>query len=318
VLVAATGRPSASPPRALVELERYAMGTMFRVVATAGRSDVDRIRAAAAASLDEVVRLDHVLSHYDPESEVSRLRRQPRGATVPVSADLYDALERSTAMARLSGGRFDVTVGPIVRLWRRAQDTGRPPTDGEIADAARCVGPGAFSLEPAGRVRLETACLDLDLGGIGKGLAVDRAIAVLQRHGVHDAIVNAGGSTLRAIGSAPDGPGWPVQTAALRSGPLRLQHASISTSAPSPEVIVPHLRAPATASASTTVTVLAPDAATADALSTALLLSTLDDARAMLQDVPGASAWWTADDGVVVARLGRDFARAGSGEGAAR
>lgn len=300
VAIAAAARPVATSQAVLVERQRYAMGTVFRVVARTDAAAAERAIEAVEKSLDEVTRLEGVLSHYDPRSELSRLSGHHAGAIVTVSSDLYDALERSLAMTRLSGGRFDVTVGPLVRLWRDREDPGRRPSATDLAAVTPCVGSDLVVLEPPAHVRIRSACLALDLGGIGKGIGVDRAVGVLQSHGVRHAIVNAGGSTMRAIGLAPDGPGWPVQTVGRGDDVLWLQDASLSTSQASGEVIVPDLLEPVAGAA--TVTVLAPEAATADALSTALLLSTLAEGRRMLRHIPDASVWWADADGTLVAR----------------
>lgn len=275
----------------VVEQQRYAMGTMFRVVAREGAS-VDATRRAVRAALDEVVRLDRVLSHYDERSDLSRLTREGAGRLVSVHPDLYAVITRALDMSRRSEGRFDITVGPLVRAWRAARERGGRPTDDELQRAAACVGYQKIVVRPPDGIMLHADCMSLDLGAIGKGYAVDRAIEVLTAQGVGHAVVNAGGSTIKAIGSAPGFDGWPVRTATAVDGRtvVQLRGTALSTSQQHAEIIEPGTRAPATSTLS--VTVLAASAATADALSTALLLSTEDERRTMLRGLDGVSASW--------------------------
>lgn len=294
LLVAGITAGSAAPAPRVVEKQRYAMGTMFRVLVS--ETDASRASAAIDAALAEVVRLDGVLSHYDERSELSRLMRHRGGEPFRASADLYGTLEQAFELARLSEGRFDVTIGPLVRAWRDARDAGREPSDAVLTAAGACVGTNLIALEPPDLVHLRSSCVSLDLGGIGKGVAVDAAVEVLRRHGITDAVVNGGGSTIRAIGSAPGRTGWPVQTDAA-GNVTQLQDAALSVSQASGEIIVPGRRAPTTTPL--TVTVTAPRAAMADGLSTALLLSTLDEGHTMLRVTPDVVVSWSGLDGHV-------------------
>src|SRR5690606_26147532 len=225
------------------------------------------------------------------------------------------ALDQSLAMTRVSQGRFDVTVGPLVELWRAT--AGRPggPDPDALADTRRCVGSGRLTLVPPRGVRLSSSCLHIDLGGIGKGIAVGRAIDVLRAHGISNAIVNGGGSTLMAMGGAPGQDGWPVQAAGLHE-PLMLRDRALSTSEATAEVIAIGPGRPEASRA--TVSVLVENPALADALSTALLLSTVSQGREILRHVPGGSAWWTLPDGTMLAVAGTIPGDADDHDGATR
>jgi thiamine biosynthesis lipoprotein len=277
---------------ALVERERFAMGTMFRVVARTSGSATETRRAIDAA-LDEVVRLDRVLSHYDERSDLSRLAREGVGRFVAVHPDLYEVVTRALDVSRRSAGRFDVTVGPLVRAWQAAREQHRRPTDDELARAAACVGHEKIVVRPPDSLQLRSDCMSLDLGAIGKGYAVDRAIEVLQAHGVAHAVVNGGGSTIKAMGTAPARDGWPVQPYASEGTDevVVLRDAALSTSQQHAEVVEPGTRSPVRHAM--TVTVVAGSATLADAVSTALLLSTVDEGRAMLRDLDGVAASWS-------------------------
>ena len=294
--------------------ERYSMGTMFRIVvyhasaATAGRA-IDK-------AMSEIVRLDAVMSHYQPDSGLSRLNRQGHHGAIPVEASLYEIIQESLTLSRHSAGQFDITVAPLLRAWKGAHEAGRHPSADEIRDAGRCVGYQQVELVPPDRVRLRSDCVELDLGGIGKGYAVDRALAVLQSEGVRAGLVNAGGSTIGAIGAPPGEPGWPVRLAA--AGPsgsrtLVLRDNSMSTSqqrlrpwtldsSTFGEIIDPRRGAPTRERAA--VTVVATRATLSDGLSTALLLMSPTDAQPLLEQFPGTAALWTSPAGEVQAAHG--------------
>ena len=118
-------------------------------------------------------------------------------------------------MAKLSDGAFDITVGPVVRLWRRARRTQHLPTTDELAKAKELVGFAKVLLDAKARtVQLTKAGMQLDLGGIAKGYAADQALAVLKKHGISRALVAAGGD-IAVSGSPPDATGWTIAIAPL-------------------------------------------------------------------------------------------------------
>jgi thiamine biosynthesis lipoprotein len=295
-----------SEPLSSVRRERYSMGTIFTVVAYhPGPAAAER---AVEAAMTEIARLDRVLSHHDSRSELSRLNREGRNGFVAVEPSLYEVVVRSLEISRMSGGRFDVTIAPLLRVWRDAYDAGRPPAAHEIAGARRCVGYQRIEARPPNEVRFRSACLDLDLGGIGKGYAVDRALGVLASAGVRHAVVNAGGSTIGAIGAPPGLDGWPIDLGAGVPGrrAFRLRDGAVSTSQQRlrhlpfeagtfGEVIDPGRAAPAPHEMS--VSVVTPSATSADALSTALLLLPVADGKRLLARFPSTSALWLSRRG---------------------
>ena len=294
-----------------IHAQRYAMGTMFDIAAYhPARAQAER---AIEMALAEVVRLDHVLSHYDPDSELTKLIRRGRGALVDVEPALYDVLNESMEISRRSGGSFDVTVGPLVRVWQTAQSSGRTPSPDAIAKARRCVGFEKVQLVPPDRVRLDADCLSIDFGGIGKGYAVEHAIRILEGAGIEHAVVNAGQSTIAAIGHSPDRAGWLLDLNVDGSGlgRIELTDGSVSTSCQSHvplregglaygDIIDPLRGRPI--ESTTTVIVRAPSATRADALSTTLLLLSIEEGKRVLEGFPRASALWVAADGNVLAR----------------
>jgi len=273
-----------------VHQQRYSMGTMFDIVAYhESRQAAER---AIGQALDEIERLDRVMSHFKADSDLARLNRDARNRFVQVDADLYDVIRQSIDVSRLSDGAFDVTVAPLARMWKKAQDGGESPTRDEIAGVQRCVGYDKVDLEAPNRIRFRSDCLEIELGGIGKGYAVDRAMAVLRTAGIRDAMVNGGSSSIAGIGTPPGGKGWPVRLGAdAASEELWLRDVSISTSQQDGAIIDPRTGAPAPLTVS--VTVSASNATLADALSTALVIMTRADGARLLERLRATATYVT-------------------------
>lgn len=289
-----------------VHAQQYAMGTMFDLIAYhPSRAEADR---AVKEAVREILRLDDVMSHFKPDSGLSRLVRESRdGGFVPVDPSLFDVIGQSLQFSRASGGAFDITVAPLVKLWKSAREQGRVPSGGEIAAARRCVGFDAIDLRPPDRIRLRFSCMELDLGGIGKGYAVDRAMEILQRAGIRHALVNSGGSSIAAIGSAPGARGWPVELGSgTTSRRLLLRDASVSTSQQNPatlafgggvsgDILNPATGAPVAQAAA--VSVVAPSATVSDALATTLVMLPGQEGARLLGRFPDAAAVWVSAGG---------------------
>lgn len=275
-----------------VHQQRYCMGTMFDVVAYhESRSVAER---AIGEALDEVERLDGVMSHFKAASDLSRLNREARNRFVQVDRDLYDVIRQSIDVSRLSAGNFDVTVAPLVRMWTKACEDGRSPSPDEIATARHCVGFDKIDLDAPDRIRFRSDCLEIELGGIGKGYAVDRAIAILRAAGIRNAVVNGGSSSITGIGTPPDGHGWPVRLGTNASAEdLWLRDMSISASQQDGAIIDPHTGAPSPMTMG--VTVSAPTATLADALSTTLVIMTRADGARLVERFPGVTAIYATD-----------------------
>ncbi len=169
-------------------------------------------RQAAAPVLDELYavanELDALVSVYESDSEVSRLNRTAGGGPQRVDGRVADLLERSIGFAELTGGAFDVSVGPLVELWTRAAQRGAPPTPGELAEARARVGSQLIELGPDGTAALRREQMALNLGGVAKGYALDLMLPVLERHGASSALLNFGQSSTWALGAPPASSGW--------------------------------------------------------------------------------------------------------------
>ncbi|PYX04505.1 MAG: hypothetical protein DMG85_17590 [Acidobacteria bacterium] len=204
-LVSAT---NSEPAASFVHKKKYIMGTVFEIVA------YDKSPARASDVIDkafqEIARLDEVMSNYKSDSALSRLNRSAHFHAEVVPHDLYRVIEESLLYSRLSGGKFDISVAPLVNLWKAAMRGEHVPPSAEEEKLRRCVGYQNIALFPPDRIEFRSPCLQVDLGAIGKGYAVDRAVEILRSYGVERALINAGGSTIYAMSSPPGQTAWLV------------------------------------------------------------------------------------------------------------
>jgi thiamine biosynthesis lipoprotein len=232
-----TGAISASPSEPKLvrfEFSQIHMGTLFNIILYA--PDVRTATEASNAAFKRVEELDAIMSDYRATSELMILCNKPGGEWVKVSDPLFRILARSQELARLTNGAFDITVGPVVRLWRRARRTGQMPDRLSLVKASELVGYRKLELDGQTRsVRLTKAGMLLDLGGIAKGYAADEAISVLKRQGIRRALVAAGGDIV--VSRPPPGArGWVVGISPLEATDeppndyLLLHDAAVSTS----------------------------------------------------------------------------------------
>ncbi len=173
--------------------------------------DAAALPGAVGAALDELDRLDRLLSHYRPASPLSRLNREAANGPVRVEPELLELLDLCLRWSRESDGAFDVTVGPLMKAWGFFRDEGRVPGKEELARALAVVGYRHVALDrERGTVRFERPGVELDLGGIGKGYAVDRVVDLLRRRGIASALVNLGGSSVYGLGAPPGRESWEI------------------------------------------------------------------------------------------------------------
>ena len=196
-----------SPALIRVEGSVDAMGTGFSIVAYG--EDRARLQTAVAQGLEEARRLDEMLSNYKPDSEWSQMNRQAADRPFPASGELFELLSACTQYSRASDGTFDISVGPLMKLWGFHKGTGHLPHRAEVRGAMSLVGYRNILLDPTHHwVRFAKQGIELDPGGIGKGYAVDRIAQILKDQGVQHALVSGGGSSIYAIGAPPNEPGW--------------------------------------------------------------------------------------------------------------
>jgi thiamine biosynthesis lipoprotein len=249
------------------------MGTVFRIsVYAQGPEPVVR------AAFDRVAQLDNELSDYNPDSELMRVCRDAYGKPVPISDDLYRVLKTALQLSANSGGAFDVTIGPVTRLWRLK----RVPESEQVQQALKRVGYRHVALSDH-RVMLDLPDMQLDLGAIAKGFAAEEALKVLRARGISQALVAASGDL--AIGDPPPGKaGWTVALEPLRErSVVLLRNTFVGTSGDTEQFLdaggthYSHIVDPKTGMGLTKrigVTAIAGDGMLADALGTTISVIT--------------------------------------------
>jgi FAD:protein FMN transferase len=213
---------------------RNAMGTVFSIYMYA--RDEEHAETCFEAAFEEIERLEETLSHYRPSSELSRINRLAAHHAVTTDPEVFALLETAIDYSRRSNGAFDITVGPLMRAWGFFRGEGRYPQSQELQAAREHVGFEKVHLDvPTRTLRFAVPGVELDLGAIGKGYAVDRAVIILREAGIDAALVDAGSSTLYAMGAPPAKDGWTVRVPEPRDrsqtiSTVTLRNESLSTS----------------------------------------------------------------------------------------
>jgi thiamine biosynthesis lipoprotein len=255
------------------------MGTDGAILVVApGPAEATEMVSAAIARIRAVERR---MSTYRPNSEISQLNA--RGAVEPVNLSplTLEVLKEAGRFHQITGGTFDPTYAPLRTLWRTAQERQEVPTDAEVEAALSRVGNDGLIIED-GAARFDTAGMEVDLGGIAKGFAIDRAIEALSESGALSALVDIGGD-IRVLGRRGDNTKWKIQVRDPRPEKgdpiiLRLENVAVATSGDYARFFrigerrFSHIVDPRTGRPVHSVpsaTIIAPDAVTADALATA-------------------------------------------------
>lgn len=210
------------------------MGSLTAIVAY-GENGA-HVQAAISDALDEDSRLDDLLSNYKPNSEWSKVNRLAGHEPVHVSDELFRLLIACVEYSRESEGTFDISVGPLMKVWGFYKGTGHLADRSAVLDALRSVGYRNILLDPqAHTVRFAREGVELDPGGVGKGYAVDRMADVLRSEGIQSALISAGGSSIYALGSPPGKDGWHIDLKDPRTQSkfvqsVTLRNESLSTS----------------------------------------------------------------------------------------
>jgi thiamine biosynthesis lipoprotein len=316
-LLASPARPSVSPHSPAAPLVRYegtrlSMACVYAIVVYG--DDGAALPRIVEEAFDEVDRIDRLMSHYKPESPLSRLNRDAgsRADLPPVDPELFAMIAESLRYSRESDGAFDITVGPLMKVWGFFQGDGRVPSARELHDVKGRVGYAHVILDAnAGTIRFDQPGVELDLGGIAKGYAVDRVVALLRARHIVAALVSAGGSTIYALGTPPGEDGWSVsiqdplhaQQTALT---LRLKDRSLSVAGRSEKsferngVIYSHIMDPRTArpvQGMLSVAVLSATGTEGDALDDAFFVQGVEKSRSYLARLPGVEAYFFLPDG---------------------
>ncbi len=185
------------------------MGTRFELVLPG--EDTAALRAAGEVALAEVERIEAELSPYRATSQTAHLNAFAAVQPVKVTPELFGLLNRTKDIWNRTQGAFDVTVGPLLRFLGNTNGPDRPPTAHELTAVRTMLGMDKVELiEPDATVRFMRSGMQIDFGAIGKGYAIDAAVAVLRDAGIENALVHAGTSTVFALGKPPDAAAWRV------------------------------------------------------------------------------------------------------------
>jgi thiamine biosynthesis lipoprotein len=292
-----------------VEASRVSMGCVYSIVAYA--PDPQAAKLVLEEALDEVDRIDRVASLYRKDSALSRLNAAA-GTPVRVDSELFGLIAEAMTYSVDSGGAFDVTVGPLLKAWGFFDGDGRVPAPEELAAIRQRVGYTHVALDrDAQTVRADRPGVEIDLGAIAKGYAVDRVAVLLAKRGITSALVSAGGSTINGIGAPPGAPAWDVavqdpldRTKVAMT--LSLRDRSLSVSGGSERhfdasgVRYSHIMDPRTGRPSQgvlSVVALAGSGIVSDALGTALYVEGPERGRSLLDRRRGTEAYFFVPEG---------------------
>ena len=285
------------------------MGTFVRVVAVA--ADSNTAKRCIEAAFAEIEKVDKLMSYYKSDSEISELNRDGFRRAVKVGKSTYEVLQRSVEFSKLSGGAFDVTVGPLMDLWHSAQDANSLPADAELQQARSKVGYDKLILDAnETSVRFSVEGMRVDLGGIAKGYALDKAVEAMQNGGAVGGMVDIGGE-VRCFGLPPAGQNkWRIglqdpkeaKVGFDAGAPLLILHltdAAVATSGHYRRFVTiggkrySHIVDPESGHSSeslASVTIICPSATDADALATAVSVMGAEKGLALIETIPETEA----------------------------
>ncbi len=268
-----------SQPPPIPGMKRFsheAMATTFEIIIIG--DDEKYARQTAAAAFEEVNRLEAELSRFIENSDVARINNLPANRPLILGLDTFECLKLSCRIYAETGGAFDVTIGPLLRCWRNADGSPREPSKQELDNARKHTGTNLFKLnEDEHTIELLTAGVQVDLGGIGKGYAVDKMAELLREWSIDTALISGGYSSVRALDGPAETNGWPLTLSnpenrkeiLVRSN---LQNRALGSSGikKGRHIIDPRTMQPVRDKLAAWSS--ATDAATADALSTAFMI----------------------------------------------
>lgn len=297
----------------------FVMGTTAWVTIT-GRGESEAAEAADAV-FRELYRIESVMSTWKSSSELSRLNADARGLPIGVSGELYALVDSALSYSRMTFGAFDATIRPLVLLWGFQGGEPRLPSQAAIDSARSLVGWERVALDSAAFTITLPPGMQIDVAGIAKGYAVDRSAVILAERGIRSALVNLGGN-IRAIGRPADSGGWRIGVrdplgGTATVGIVQLVDAAIATSGNYENFVevdgrrYGHLIDPRSGrpvESVLSVTVVAPTALAADALSTGFFILGPAETAAALEALGGVAALFAlpADDRIEYKTIG-DF-----------
>jgi len=287
------------------------MGTAFEISVVEDRADSLRAQADIQAAIDEIRRIERLISSWDPHSQTSEINRNAGIKPVKVDKELFDLIKRSIAISRLTDGAFDITYASMDKIWRFDGSMKHMPSEEEIKKSVEKVGYQNIVLDEQNHtVFLKKKGMKIGFGGIGKGYAADKAKQLLIRRGVKAGIINASGD-LNTWGAAPDGKPWTVaiinpmnKHKAFAYVPI--SNRAVATSGDYEKYVVfngiryAHIINPKTGYPTTgviSVSVFSPSAELSDALATAVFVMGVDVGIDRINQMPGVECIVIDDQG---------------------
>ena len=287
------------------------MGSPFKLVFYASSDSIAQL--AANKAFARIEQLNEIMSDYRDGSEINRLSAQSgSGQWIRVSPDLFEILEISLDIAKKTKGDFDVTVGPLVQMWRRATRKSIFPSQQEIDSTKAKTGYSKMKLDRASKsVMLTQKGMRLDIGGLGKGFAAEKAIEVVKQFGIKSAMMDAGGKIV-LTNPPPGEKGWNITISngsdSLKT--MQLSNIALATSGPTYRffeykgVRYSHILNPKTGTGllfHVRTTAICKDGTVADALATAFSISGIKSGKKYLKKFPGTRVWMVEkkDDQIV-------------------
>jgi len=291
----------------LIKETRMIMGTFAEV--SIYSNDEKTAGKAIEESLNEMERMDRIMSNYKNDSELSRLNKKAVKSPVPCKGELLEVIEQSQYYSELSGGAFDITVSPIVALWGFFREKGHVPPDKEIEKVLPAVSYKNIVInksndpkKPA-TIFLKNTQTQIDLGAIGKGYAVDKALEIIRKYGINNGCINLGGN-IYVLGTPPGKNAWKIGVQHPRNaneilGYLELKNEATATSGDYERffeyngkryshIINPQTGKPVSGTLATTI--VAPTGTEVDALSTIVFVLGHKKGMELIRKIPNADA----------------------------
>ncbi len=266
------------------------MGTLVEITVIPGNEKAIR------EAFEALKKVDALMSTYKEDSEISILNREGKAQ---VSEETLEVIEDAINFSNLTDGAFDITCRPLINLWKRAKKEEKVPTEEEIEEAISLVDYQRIILE-ANQIRLEKKGMQIDLGGIAKGYAVDKAIEALKKNSIKRALVNAGGD-LYALGTDRQGEKWQIGVQDPREEDkiidiIKVKDKAVATSGDYRRYFTlegkrfSHIVNPKTGltvqDVPMSVTIIGPDATTTDALSTGVFVLGPEEGMKLIESLP--------------------------------
>jgi len=284
--IAAYFLPGPGEGEIILERTKFLMGTIVQIkVPLKGEADRARAERAIEKAFEEISRVEGVFSVFKADSEISKINRLGLGRALKISDEVFDLVEKSVEYSKRTDGAFDITVKPLVDLWRAAKARNKLPEDADVRAALAKTGSRNIVLDEAGKaISFRKEGMALDFGGVAKGYATDRAAAILKENGIRNAVVAIGGD-IYCLGRRSANRMWDVGIRHPRKKgamlfDLKLENKAIDTAGDYEQFFLlngrrySHIIDPRTGYSIgdnvVSATVVADDAATADILATSL------------------------------------------------